>query len=367
MKDLIIVGGGPGGSTLAWRLARAGRRVLVLDAASFPRVKLCAGWVTPTVWRALEIDPSEYPRTLQPFSEATLELDGNCHKTRWARTASYGIIRREFDDFLLQRARDAGAEVREGSRVQNVEREGQGFCLTTAAGERLHTAMVVGAGGHNCPIARSLGEVSEEEAVIVTRESETRLGSDQLRSLTKRHGTPELFAESDFRGYGWYFTKGEFLNVGIGCLGSGRDLHRRFEALVTKLRTDGRLPADLELEKFRGHAYAIHIRKPRRVAGDGFLLIGDAAGLARGISGEGIGPAVESANLAAEILLSPESDVAHAYSEQLAARFGDGEAGTLEKLAEALPEWITEAAARTVCRTPWLRRKLIFEGAFGMG
>jgi flavin-dependent dehydrogenase len=74
--DAIVVGGGPGGSTAAWRLARDGARVTVLDAARFPRLKLCAGWVTPTVWRTLELDPEAYPHTLQPFADATIELDG---------------------------------------------------------------------------------------------------------------------------------------------------------------------------------------------------------------------------------------------------------------------------------------------------
>ena len=129
--DAIIVGGGPAGSTAAWQLARGGARVVVLDAAHFPRVKLCAGWVTPAVWRSLELEPASYPLTIQPFSEATLELGGEVHKTCWPSTASYGIIRREFDDQLLRRAEAAGAEVCEGVRVQAVERNGDAMCVST--------------------------------------------------------------------------------------------------------------------------------------------------------------------------------------------------------------------------------------------
>ncbi len=57
--DLIVVGGGPGGSTAAWRLAKRGLRPLVLDAAVFPRVKICAGWVTHEALRDLDIDPEK--------------------------------------------------------------------------------------------------------------------------------------------------------------------------------------------------------------------------------------------------------------------------------------------------------------------
>jgi flavin-dependent dehydrogenase len=122
--DAIVVGGGPGGSTAAWRLARAGARVLLLDAARFPRLKLCAGWVTPAVWRTLEIDPATYPHTIQPFADATIELDGAVLETQWARAVSYGIVRREFDEFLLRRAEQCGTVVREGVRVTGVRRDG---------------------------------------------------------------------------------------------------------------------------------------------------------------------------------------------------------------------------------------------------
>jgi menaquinone-9 beta-reductase len=70
--DVIVVGGGPGGSTAAWRLAVAGLRPLVLDAAVFPRVKICAGWVTPEALAGLEVDPDKYPLTIQPFDACVL-------------------------------------------------------------------------------------------------------------------------------------------------------------------------------------------------------------------------------------------------------------------------------------------------------
>jgi geranylgeranyl reductase family protein len=370
--DAIVVGGGPGGSTAAWRLAREGARVLVLDAARFPRVKLCAGWVTPKVWEALELDPAAYPRTIQPFARATIELDGEVLETAWPHTASYGIIRREFDDYLLRRAEGAGAQVREGTRVSEVARDGDRIALR-ANGESWSAPLVIGAGGHHCPVARALGEISSEEKVVVARESETRLGAALLREMSPRHGTPELFAEPDFRGYGWYFTKGEFLNVGVGCVEGGVNLQRRCEAMVQRLREDGRLPESVELEPFKGHAYAIRVAAPRQVSGDGFVLVGDAAGLARGVSGEGIGPAVESGRLAADLALpalgggpAARAGLAERYAEGVVERFGIGRPGVLGRLLDRVPHSWIEEAARFVCRTPLLRRRMIFEGAFGM-
>ncbi|HYL71710.1 MAG TPA: FAD-dependent oxidoreductase, partial [Candidatus Dormibacteraeota bacterium] len=65
--EVLIVGGGPAGSTAAWQLRRAGVDVLVLDRESFPRLKLCAGWITPEVVRELEMDLEEYPHRLLTF------------------------------------------------------------------------------------------------------------------------------------------------------------------------------------------------------------------------------------------------------------------------------------------------------------
>lgn len=355
--DAIVVGGGPAGSTVAWQLARRGRRVLVLDAARFPRVKLCAGWVTHAVLADLELDAASYPHTIQPFDTVTLAVGEATHATRWDHVASFGIVRREFDAFLLERARAAGAIVRDGVRVRDVVRGG-----LRADGERLSAPLIVGAGGHQCPVARALGDVDPAEDVVVTQESETAVGADRLRALTARYGVPELFVEPDFHGYGWYFTKGDFLNVGIGAQG-GLHIGERLARLLARLRADGRLPPDVTLAPFRGHAYAVRRSRPRRVAGPGFLLVGDGAGLARDLSGEGIGPAVRSARLAADAVLAGRPEE---YADRIDAAFGRPR-GLLARLAERVPERAITALAGWACAQPWSRRRLVLEGAFGMG
>ena len=366
--DVLVVGGGPGGSTAAWRLALAGLRPLLLDAATFPRVKICAGWVTPEALADVEVDPDKYPLTIQPFTACRFGFDGKLHETRWRRPASYGIVRSEFDHHLLDRARVAGAEVREGARVTAVTRQSDGIHVVSEQGTFV-APVVIGAGGHHCPVAKAFGQLSEREEVVVAQESETRLPADRREALRGVATAPELYVERDLKGYGWYFPKEDVLNIGIGVVsGPGANLPRRRDALVAALRASGQLPADLAIEPFRGHAYVVRRRAPRRLAGAGFCLIGDAAGLARDLSGEGIGPAIRSGLWAAEAVAAHVRDGASLdrYAERIVRRYGRGETGWLGRQLGRLPDAVGRILVRATLATGATRRHLVLGGIFGM-
>jgi geranylgeranyl reductase family protein len=366
--DVIVVGGGPGGSTVAWQLARAGLRPLVLDAATFPRVKICAGWVTPEALADVEVDPDRYPLTIQPFTACRFGFDGRMHETRWRRPASYGIVRSEFDHHLLERARAAGADVREDARVTAVSRVHDGVRVVSERGV-FEAPSVIGAGGHHCPVARAFGEVSEREEVVVAQESETRIPADRLEAIRRVASAPELYVERDLRGYGWYFPKEDVLNIGIGVvLGPGANLPKRRDALVAALRTSGHVPSDLPLAPFRGHAYVVRRRAPRRLAGADFCLIGDAAGLARDLSGEGIGPAIRSGLWAAEAMVAHVRHGAPlaSYAERIVRRYGPGETGWLGRQLSRLPDTLARVLVRATLATGATRRHLVLGGIFGM-
>jgi flavin-dependent dehydrogenase len=218
-------------------------------------------------------------------------------------------------------------------------------------------------------VARALGEVSEREEVVVAQESETRLDPGQVAALGGFLDAPELYVEPDLRGYGWYFPKQDFLNVGIGVAGrADADLPRRRDAMVAMLRATGRLPDGLPIEPFRGHAYVVRRQAPRRLAGPRFCLVGDAAGLARDLSGEGIGPAIRSGRLAAEAVTAflRHDAPLDGYAERIVRLYGAGNPGWLSRQMGRLPRAWARRVVRLVLGWGPTRRRVVFGSIFGM-
>ena len=161
--DVVIVGGGPAGSAAGWRLVAAGLKVLVLDKKTFPRDKLCAGWITPPVLDELQIDAADYrsARILQPITGfLTGLISGNQVLTTYDEPASYGIRRCEFDDYLLQHSR---AETLLGTPLQSFARSDGLWTINN----EIQTPLLIGAGGHFCPVGRSLGSRVPSCSVIL--------------------------------------------------------------------------------------------------------------------------------------------------------------------------------------------------------
>jgi len=360
--DAVIVGGGPAGSACARALRLAGLDVLVLDAAVFPRDKVCAGWITPQVVTSLELDVEEYRRvrTFQPISGFHVGLiDGGAGtETQYGREVSFGIRRCEFDHYLLQRS---GARVEAGTPVTSLRRDGDHWIVNG----RIRTPLLVGAGGHFCPVARHVNAESGKAAgapVVVAQEAEFRV--DTAASGSVQGEAPELYFCRDFKGYGWCFRKGEYLNVGLGRL-DRRSLPRATAEFLGFLTATGRIPRDV-LPRWRGHAYAVYETPHRRVVDSGVMLIGDAAALAYAQSGEGIRPAIESGLMAAAVAVRANGDYSVAqlepYADRLRARFGAGSVSTA--LSKAVPDGLGAAVGRRLLSAPAFVRHVVLDRWF---
>jgi flavin-dependent dehydrogenase len=355
--DVVVVGGGPAGSSCAGALRRRGFDVCVLDRARFPRHKVCAGWITPGLVESLQLDLDDYGRgrTLQPIHGfRTGVMGGPAVGTTYARPVSYGILRSEFDHYLLRRS---GAAVREGAPLASLRRDGEAWVVN----DELRTPLVVGAGGHFCPVARRQGARRTGDIVVAAQEVEFRMDAAQRRGCRVEPEVPELYFSRDLRGYGWCFRKGDMLNVGFGRA-DGRDFPRHVRDFAGFLAAHGRVPADVPA-RWLGHAYLLYDSTRPRLVDDGVLLVGDAAGLAYAQSGEGIRPAAESGLMAAAVIGGAAGDYGRerldAYRQRLVARFGRSPRRSLPVPAAALA-----ALGRPLLATRWFTRKVVIDDWF---
>jgi flavin-dependent dehydrogenase len=318
--DVIIVGGGPAGSTCASSLRAGGLDVLIVDKAEFPRGKLCSGWITLGVLDDLKLDVEDYRRgrVFQPMSGFAIGAVGGASvRVDYGRTVSYGILRRQFDDYLLRRC---GARLALGQAVKSIERIGGKWTVNG----QYQSAMLVAAGGHFCPVARLMGKATEGGPAITAQELEIELTPAQEAACLVAPESPELYFCRDLLGYGWCFRKGNHLNVGLGRV-VPQQLPQQVRDFYLWLKRQGRLPDDLP-SSFPGHAYLTYDQAARRLVGDGVVWIGDAAGLSHNESGEGIHPAIQSGLMAADAILAARGDYGLAalddYRRRLEARYG---------------------------------------------
>ena len=366
LYDALIVGGGPAGSTCARVLHQAGWHVMILDRARFPRDKVCAGWVTPAVFTLLELDPADYRAaglTIQDITGfRTSVLGGRAIETRYDTVVSYAIRRCEFDTFLLNRS---GADVTEHAPLESLERRRDEWIANGSIAARV----VIGAGGHFCPVARMLtatapgstqaarpGTVRDVQPVVA-REAEFCVDDDGSEVDGE---IPQLFFCRDFEGYGWCVRKGRHLNIGLGRRQQG-DLNSHVDDFKTFLERHG-LARRASLVKWHGHAYLASGAGTRPLIADAMLLAGDAAGLAYPESGEGIKPAVESGRLAAETLVAAGGHVTiddlRPYETELRRRYPPAVA-TPAALAR-----VTSAVGRMLMRSPLFTRRVVIDRWF---
>lgn len=304
--DVVIIGGGPAGSTCARFLVAGGLSVLVLDCHDFPRTKLCAGWLSEPVWRVLGLRPEEYPRRVWRWNQCHVSHQGARHTVK---VSGYFIRRDEFDDFLL---RSSGAQWRR-HRARQIGREGGGWVVDG----RHHARYLVGAGGTHCPVARGLFP-PRRGAPVGTREREFDVDALVLAACGRGNdGEPELLLHDDLSGYSWSVPKTDALNVGCGTREVGGVLAawRRAREHLEREEHVPRSSRDA-LDSMKGHTYHLYRFDRARVGAhpDGAFLVGDALGLAHPLTAEGILPAVLSGRLCAEAVLAGAPD---GYRERL--------------------------------------------------
>jgi menaquinone-9 beta-reductase len=360
--DAVVVGAGPAGSVAALVLARGGARVALVDKAAFPRDKACGDLVGPRGVGLLADLGVPVPDAGQGADLLVVGPSGHRSRLPAFPGRSYpghGVVipRVRLDDALRTAALAAGAEpVR--ARVSAVDPGPRGTLRAVLAsdGRRLAADAFIGADGALSPLARLAGMLDPDAA----------LWGFAIRGYLPAEVPLPLLVLLDtapwriYPGYGWLFpgAAGQ-ANVGIGVgLGTQRraaQLREDLARFCALLRASGDLPPSSQPGAVTGGWL--------RMGGTGtppgtgnVLLAGDAAGLINPLQGEGIGPAMISARLAAECLLAGPGRAAASYTGALATAFGDYLPGAATLQATLLRRPRLASASVRLLTTPALRR-----------
>jgi menaquinone-9 beta-reductase len=284
-SEVIIIGGGPAGSTCAWKLKQSHKDCILLESQKFPRTKLCAGWITPEVINQLEL--SDYPNI--QLNENYVNFFGIDKKLK---SKSYAIRRYEFDDWLLKRS---GVDVYH-HKVRNIKKQ-DGFYIID---DVYKCKYLVGAGGSHCPVYISFFKAVHPK----NKNYEVCCLEEEIKYDYKDKASRCWFYEHNIQGYSWCISKNDgYLNIGVGGLFKGKNVNIKdhWDQLVNKLNSLN-IVKNHEY-KPKGYVYQIRDRVDHCRLDNAFI-IGDAAGLATTDLGEGIGPAVESAICAADAIIN---------------------------------------------------------------
>lgn len=336
--DLIIVGAGPSGSSAALYGARLGLKTLLLDKASFPRDKICGDALSGKSVTALrELDLLEKVEQLDGasinrvvFSSPThTEADISLNGTSLENSDMKGFVvrRKIFDEFLFREARSVATRTIENFTVQDLLRDGD---QVVGVRGKEHGAsnpldfrgkIILGADGFNSLIARKTGLYNHdpEHWVVALRCYYKNVGG--LTDQIELHYVDEVLP-----GYFWIFPLEEgYANVGIGML------HKYIKEQNVDLKQA--LRYSIESDAFRERfADATPMEEPagwnlpvgslhRKNYGNGFLLLGDAAGLIDPFTGEGIGNAMYSGKFAAQT--AREAIEANDFSKTFLRRYDE--------------------------------------------
>jgi geranylgeranyl reductase family protein len=325
--DVAVVGAGPAGSSAAAAAARAGARVVLLDRAAFPRYKTCGGGL---IGPSLANLPGRPPARAD-ITRVSLSLRMG---RRWTRTSSRTCLvmatRAELDQWLLDDAIAAGAEVRAPCRVLDVADGPERATLGTDEGP-ITARVVIGADGTSSKVARHVGV--ELAHVDLGLEVELEAGRLAEQWTDRVHLDWGPLPGS----YAWVFPKGNTLTVGVIAARGRADATRAY--LKDFVRDQG-----LDRQRVvHDSGHLTRCRTPSSPLGRGrILLAGDAAGLLEPWTREGISFAVRSGALAG------------------AAAVADA-AGLQERYAAAVGvDLVPEMAAGERCRTAYEARPWAF-------
>jgi len=332
--DVIIVGAGPSGASLAYFLGNSPYKVLLLDRSEFPREKACGGAVTrETV--------EKFPH-LKDLMEIEYYIGGMYYKPQYEPIINeseiplgYMVRRIVFDNELVNLVRKfSNIEIKFNSLITKVENLSDKVVVQTDKNEQFEGRILVGADGTNSIIRRktNLQKFWREEHVSFVVMNEIKLDEATIEKYyTKKHKSIIHLAFQDSYGYGWVFSKKEHINIGFGAMTSdipSKQIMTQFNAYI-KYAIDNDFIPDISSAPEKPRGAMLPSGGPSKHFTDNrILLVGDAGGFVQPFSGEGIKYAIWSSKIASTHILQflehqiPLEDMMKAYEKEIMKSFG---------------------------------------------
>lgn len=308
MYDVAVVGGGPAGTASAYYAAKLGLKTVVFEKSTYPRPKPCGGALSA---RSIPLLGKHAVNSINCQVDE-LRLFAPSFKSFTARNLPGHFVRREeFDAAMAEDAKEAGAVLVDNCRVKIIKplsSDGNGYEITTTAGEdKIIARYVVKATGFqkkgvvDSPV---IPETFERDYLAMTVVSETPIDNKALEGVGFSDKILGIFFGAVPNGYGWYFVKNGYVNIGIGAtaiLLEDTGAANAYKNFVATLKEKNLLPADLALAKERVFPLPFKRTAKRTVFGN-ILLVGDSAGFVSPVTGEGLYYSIKGGQLAAEAI-----------------------------------------------------------------
>jgi geranylgeranyl reductase family protein len=290
--DVIIIGAGPAGSTLAWELSRRKKKVLILEKEKFPRDKPCGGGLTAKAEGIISFDISHLIDSEIKNMAFTRKFGDEISGS--TETPSVKIVRRrEFDNFLVDKAKESGAELVQETKVEKIEEKDRRVFITAEDGQKYQGKILIGADGALGVTSQSISSENDSPfSFLVALKCEI-----SIDSLKNYKGKASIDWGTVPSSYAWIFPQKDTLNIGVG--GPAAEGQKLEEYLYQWLDFKNISRNNVKLI---GHPLKCRTSRKTPISKGRIILIGEAAGLVDYWTGEGIYYAIKSAKIAAPII-----------------------------------------------------------------
>ena len=323
--DIIIIGGGPAGAATAIQAARGGASVAIFEKSSLGRDKVCGDGLTPRAIGALQ-DLEIDIKGVHKITGLRMIAGKTRRELEWPSGGtfpSYGAVwtRKELDSHLLETASQSGAKIFYNSEALPMF-DGDQVIGVTSGCDRWTSKLVVAASGAPGKVARMLGterKTDEPYGIAIRTYVESPRHADEYleASLAMRdsNGTP-------IPGYGWMFPTGKgTVNLGVGALSTMKGFRKLNLNTLCDIYRDS-IADEWEVGPYleKPRAWRLPMTSQKR-HGNGWVAVGDAAGLINPMNGEGIDYSLESGMLISDLFLENPQTASSRYDQIIGERF----------------------------------------------